>query len=160
MPKLIDYITAHITNLLGPHENTPDKAQAVRKEFKEITTISDFFGLLQDKYTSWFKYGPIKKLVQENFIEYAIETDEEYIASSSWSSYEECLHEYFEKCVISVADPALYGITDAPPGKSVIIVKVDRSDYNQNDLYFLRQAIPEELDKPELKLYLCQVLPN
>ena len=73
--------------------------------------------------------------------------------------YKNRLHEYFKKCV-TVADPASYGITDAPPGKQILIVKVDRGDYNQNDLYFLRKAIPRELDRPDLKLYLCQVLPN
>ncbi|XP_019862497.1 PREDICTED: uncharacterized protein LOC109591140 [Amphimedon queenslandica] len=159
LPNLIEYITAHITTLLGPHENTPAKAQAVRKEFKEIKTVHDFFGLLQDKYTSWFKYGPIKKLVDENFMEYATETDFDYIASGSWLCYEQRLQDYFRRC-ITIANPALYGITDAPPGKPVIIAKVDRGDYNQNDLYFLRKAIPPELDRPDLKLYLCQVLPN
>ena len=185
MPKLIDYITAHITNLLGPHENTPDKAQAVRKEFKDITTIEDLFGKLQDKYTSWFKHEPITKLVRENDIneyeeqevyededDYTCNSDREFYADGtrnfdyvpkaphSWSLYEEWLHcRYFERCV-TVADPALYGITDAPPGKQILVAKVDRGDYNQNDLYFLRKAMPRELDKPDLKLYLCQVLPN
>ena len=175
LPKLIDYITAHITNLLGP-ENTPAKAQAVRKEFKDITTIKDFFAILQDKYTSWFKHEPITKLVNDNNVdkdpdmdddEYEVymyaggSSDPEYLESAPhyWSCYKSLLHEYFEKC-ITVADPASYGITDAPPGKQVIVAKVDRGDYNQNDLYFLRKAIPRELDKPDLKLYLCQVLPN
>ena len=177
LPKLIDYITARITTLLGPHENTPDKAQAVRKEFKDITTIDDLFDTLQDKYTSWFKHEPITKLVFENnpneyrgMYEDEYETeymyddgfpDPDYVESArrSWSRYNDCLHEYFKKCV-TVVDPASYEITDAPPGKQVIVAKVDRGDYNQNDLYFLRKAIPPELDRPDLKLYLCQVLPN
>ena len=175
LPDLIDYITAHISTLLGPHENTPDKAQAVRKEFKEITTISNFFGLLQDKYTSWFKHEPITKLVYENdanpYQDYENESDKEFDEDgfrnfhydpkppTCWYRYEKSFHKYFEKCV-TVADPASYGITDAPPGKQIIVVKVDRGDYNQNDLYFLRKAIPQELDRPGLKLYLCQVLPN
>ncbi|XP_019862141.1 PREDICTED: uncharacterized protein LOC109590696 [Amphimedon queenslandica] len=177
LPDLIDYITTHITTLLSPHENTPDKTQAVRKEFKNITTIEELFGLLQDKYTSWFKHEPITKLIYENDTnpysdyedenEFNKEFDEygfpnpDYVekAPSSWYRYKERLHKYFEKCV-TVADSALYGITDAPPGKPVIIAKVDRGDYNQNDLYFLRKAIPRGLDKPDLKLYLCQVLPN
>ena len=166
LPDLIDYITTHIITLLGPHENTPAKAQAVRKEFKDITTIKDFFGTLQDKYTSWFKHEPITKLLYEYEIKeygdvYEDEYDYDYVekAPRSWSRYKDRLHKYFEKCV-TVADPASCGITDAPPGKQIIIAKVDRGDYNQNDLYFLRKAIPPELDKPDLKLYLCHVLPN
>ena len=158
-PRLIDYITTHISTLLGPHENTPDKAQAVRKEFKEIKTLKDFFGLLQDKYTSWFKHEPITKLVTKcDYDENPL--DENFVGTPvEWTWYKDRLHKYFEKCV-TVADPASYGITNAPPGEQILIVKVDRGDYNQNDLYFLRQAIPPKLDRPDLKLYLCQVLSN
>ena len=176
MPDLIDYITARIHTLLGP-EYTSDKAQAVRKEFKEITTISDFFGLLQDKYTSWFKHQPITQLVYENDINknpyededdalddmylYDESFDPDYVekATSCWSRYQDNLHEYFKKCA-TVADPASYGITDAPPGEKILIVKVDRGDYDENDLYFLRKALPEEPERTGLKLYICQVLHN
>uniref|UniRef100_A0A1X7U679 Death domain-containing protein n=1 Tax=Amphimedon queenslandica TaxID=400682 RepID=A0A1X7U679_AMPQE len=160
VPEFIDYITA---------------PQAVRKEFKEITTIRELFDLLQDKYTSWFKHEPISKLVYEKDVNenpYEDEDDpldymqDEFIdpdyiekAVRYWSRYQSRLYEYFEKC-ITVADPASYGITDAPSGKQIMVVKVDRGDYNQNDVYFLRRAIPPHLDKPNLKLYLCQVLSN
>ena len=152
LPKLIDHITTHITTLLGPYENTPDKAQAVRKEFNDIKTIKEFFAILQDKYTSWFKHDSVLKIVNE------IETEKFDLYKLAYI-YKDHLHEYFRKCV-TVADPASYGITDAPPGKQILIVKVDRGDYNQNDLYFLRKAIPQELDRPNLKVYLCQVHPN
>ena len=176
LPKLINYITARIITILGPHEITSDKAQAVRKEFKDITTVEDLFDTLQDKYTSWFKHEPITKLVNDNnahrdpdmnddeYEYYMYESgssEPEYLESAphSWYGYKYLLHDYFKKCVI-VADPASYGITDAPPGKQILVAKVDRGDYNQNDLYFLRKAIPPELDRPDLKLYLCHVLPN
>lgn len=147
----IDYITTHISILLGLRENTPAAVQAVRKEFNDIKNMKALFAILQDKYTSWFNYKIIMKLAQRFQDNYSIQV------VHHWNHYEDLLNQYFSQC-IKVVNAASFGITNVPPNKKILIAKVVRDDYNQNDLHFLRKAIPPKLDKPDLKLYFCEVL--
>ena len=148
LPIIIDYLNMHTMSLLGPKKRQQTTVEAVRAEFKDIRTLSKLFTLLQDKYTSWFNYKLMIKLV-------GVFLPQNRSLKRTWSLYEEKLKDYFINSggLFNDADAVQFGITDVPPGTRVMIAKVDRDDYTLDDLFFFHRAIPKGLDIPEYDLF-------
>ena len=152
LSTIISYIKSHFLELLGPvRSNNPETIKLVSNEFDKIESIEDLFLELQYKYTSWFNYEFIVKLVKEFKRNNSL--------MIAWSSYKEKLEDYFinSGALLKDVDAVQFGITDVPPGTRVMIAKVDRDDYTPADLFFFRRAIPRELDVPEYNLYFSFV---
>ena len=154
LPKIIDYLTMHVTSILGPTktQQTSGVVQAVREEFQIIENLEDLFITLQDKYVSWFNYDLILKLVR-------VFLCRNRSLKRRWSAYEEKLKDYFINSggLLKDVDAIQFGITDVPPGTRVMIAKVDRDDYKLDDLFFFQGTISRCLDVPEYPLYFRYV---
>ena len=155
LPDVIDYLETHVNAVLGPHKNNPSAAQAVREEFRKIQEMKDLFNILQDKYISWFNYELIVTLVD-------VFQKKNRSLKRTWSAYEEKLKDYFINSggLLTNVDAVQFGIADAPFGTRVMIARVDRTDYELDDLFFFRRAIQKALDIPEYKLYFSYVRPG
>ena len=152
LPKIIDYLNTHALSLLGPKKEQQTTAQAVRKEFEDIRTLSELFTVLQDKYMSWFNYKLMIKLV-------GVFLPKNRSLKRTWSSYEEKLKDYFINSggLLKDAEAVQFGVKGVPPGTRVMIAKVDRDDYTLDDIFFFRRAIPKGLDIPEYDLHFRSV---
>ena len=153
LSTIISYTKSHFLELLGPvRSNNPETIKLVSNEFDKIESIEDLFLALQYKYTSWFNYEFIVKLVKE------FKSDNRSLMIA-WSSYKKKLEDYFinSGALLKDVDAVQFGITDVPPGTRVMIARVDRDDYTLDDLFFFRRAIPKELDISEIKIYFRKV---
>ena len=156
--SMINYIVRHIIDVLGPCQMNPTTAMAFTEEFEHIKTISKLFNSLQHKYLPWFNYKLIVQLVNK-FL------SENSTLKMTWSSYEQKLQDYFRnggvcelKDVEAIQSGYFHHTRPPTPGKKVLIAKVDRDDYKEDDLFFFRNAIPEELNvSEETQLYFSLV---
>ena len=153
LSDIIIYLKTHLNTLLGPHWAKRPEAVLAIEEFECITEIPDLFAFLQRKYLSWFNYQLIIKLINK-FL-----NNHEKL-KSIWSSYEEKLEEYFMKSggLLKDAEGIQFGEFNAPPsGSKIMVVCVERDDYTLDHLFFLRKALPKELNVSEYDLYFSFV---
>ena len=148
---IIEYMEMHVIALLSPKLRTPSLSSSLRQEFSSITTLQQFFNLLQ-KYISWFNYEFIQKLAN-------VFLPRNRSLKRKWSVYHQKLKDYFVNCngvAIKCADGIEFGLSDIP-GTEVMIAKVARDDYTLNELFFFRQAIRDALGMSQYRLYFCSV---
>ena len=148
---IIEYMEMHIIALLSPKLRIPSLTSSLRQEFSSITTLQQFFNLLQ-KYASWFNYEFIQKLAN-------VFLPRNRSLKRKWSAYRQNLKDYFVNnngVAIKFADGIEFGLSNIP-GTEVMIAKVAKDDYTLNDLFFFRQAIQDALGMSQYKLYFCSV---
>ena len=160
LSEIIGYLKSHIVALLG--SAVPETiSMTVIEEFESIKTISKLFDILQYKYLSWFNYKLIIKLVDEFLSKQNRKLYK--TLKDAWSHYEKKLEDYFMNSgtLLKDAEDVQFGEFNSPsPGTKIIVVKVDRENYTLNDLFFLRKALPKELNIPEYDLYFSYVYTN
>uniref|UniRef100_A0A1X7U581 Uncharacterized protein n=1 Tax=Amphimedon queenslandica TaxID=400682 RepID=A0A1X7U581_AMPQE len=150
LPKVIDFIQYHITNLLSPRFHKEQFIDKLQDEYDKVKSMNQLFRVL-GKRASWFNFDFVVLLVKEFIADREVQR--------MWSTYSNLLKDYFKNNngrAVEVVNGVEFGVSDAP-GTQVMIAKVANDDYTLNDLHFFHSAIADALEIPEYKFYFCHI---